>query len=199
MLREAKDRKSEVPRHLWQLAEAFDTLGVTYGSHDDPDAETREEFRILGARVAEFPISEKAAAAAKAMGDPVLMGAPNVARGGSQSGNISAQKLIERGLCDALVSDYHYPAMIAAVWAMVDKGLCALPKAWAMVSANPAQIMRLSDRGTLERGKRADFVVINQATREIEATVAGGRIAYMSGQAGQRLAQADHRMSLAAE
>ncbi|WP_417275480.1 alpha-D-ribose 1-methylphosphonate 5-triphosphate diphosphatase [Celeribacter halophilus] len=199
LLRDAKDRKHEVPRHLCALSAAFDTLGVTYGSHDDPDAETREEFRILGARVAEFPISEKAAAAAKAMDDPVLMGAPNVARGGSQSGNISAQKLIERGLCDALVSDYHYPALSAAAWTLVDKGVCDLPTAWAMISTTPARIMKLSDRGCLERDKRADFVVINQTTREIEATVAGGRIAYMSGQAGQRLAQADHRMSLAAE
>lgn len=199
VLREAKDRKSEVPRHLWQLSEAFDTLGVTYGSHDDPDAETREEFRILGARVAEFPISEKAAAAAKAMEDPVLMGAPNVARGGSQSGNISAQKLIERGLCDALVSDYHYPALAQAAWALVDKGVRDLAAAWAMISSKPAQIMRLEDRGTLDVDKRADLVVINAATRDIEATISGGRLAYLSGLVGQRLAMAGGGVSLAAE
>ncbi|SFJ35431.1 alpha-D-ribose 1-methylphosphonate 5-triphosphate diphosphatase [Celeribacter neptunius] len=199
VLRQAKDRKSEVPRHLWQLAEAFDTLGVTYGSHDDPDAETREEFRILGARVAEFPISEKAAAAAKAMDDPVLMGAPNVARGGSQSGNISAQKLIERGLCDALVSDYHYPALAQAAWVLVDKGVRDLAGAWAMISSNPARIMRLEDRGTLELDKRADLVVVNETTREIEATLSGGRVAYLSGRIGQRLAAAGGEMSLAAE
>ncbi|WP_460272385.1 alpha-D-ribose 1-methylphosphonate 5-triphosphate diphosphatase [Celeribacter sp. ULVN23_4] len=199
VLREAKDRKSEVPRHLWQLAEAFDALGVRYGSHDDPDAETREEFRLLGAHIAEFPISEKAAAAAKAMGDPVLMGAPNVARGGSQAGNISAQKLIERGLCDALVSDYHYPALPAAAWALVDKKVKTLAQAWALISTHPAQIMGLKDRGTLAPGKRADFVVINAETREIEATISGGRIAYLTGRAGQRLASAGGDLRLAAE
>ncbi|PTQ75897.1 alpha-D-ribose 1-methylphosphonate 5-triphosphate diphosphatase [Celeribacter persicus] len=199
VLREAKDRKNEVPRHLCALAEAFDTLGVIYGSHDDPDAETREEFRALGAHIAEFPISEKAAAAAKAMGDPVLMGAPNVARGGSQAGNISAQKLIERGLCDALVSDYHYPTLAAAAWTLVDKGVKDLAQAWAMISTNPARIMQLSDRGTLTPGKRADFVVINAETREIEVTVSGGRIAYLAGRAGQRLAASGAPMRLAAE
>lgn len=199
VLREAKDRKSEVPRHLCALAEAFDVLGVTYGSHDDPDAETREEFRLLGAHVAEFPISEKAAAAAKAMNDPVLMGAPNVARGGSQSGNISAQRLIERGLCDALVSDYHYPALAAAAWALVDKGVLPLPAAWAMISTKPAEIMNLSDRGNLEFGKRADFVIMDEETREIEATISNGRIAYLSGRVGERLARSGRDVRMAAE
>ncbi|WP_339692993.1 alpha-D-ribose 1-methylphosphonate 5-triphosphate diphosphatase [Celeribacter baekdonensis] len=199
VLREAKDRKSEVPRHLCALAEAFDVLGVTYGSHDDPDAETREEFRLLGAHVAEFPTSEKAAAAAKAMNDPVLMGAPNVARGGSQSGNISAQRLIERGLCDALVSDYHYPALAAAAWTLVDKDVKTLPDAWAMISTKPAEIMGLSDRGALDFGKRADLVVVDEDTREIEATISNGRIAYMSGRIGERLARSGRDVRVAAE
>nr|WP_321511446.1 alpha-D-ribose 1-methylphosphonate 5-triphosphate diphosphatase [uncultured Celeribacter sp.] len=199
ILRDAKDRKSEVPRHLCLLAEAFDALGVTYGSHDDPDAETREEFRLLGAHVAEFPISEKAAAAAKAMNDPVLMGAPNVARGGSQSGNISAQRLIERSLCDALVSDYHYPALAAAAWHLVDQSVRSLPEAWAMISHAPAQIMKLSDRGNLDFGKRADLVIVNEATRDVEATISAGRIAYLSGGMGQRLANAGRDLPMAAE
>lgn len=199
ILREAKDRGPEVPRHLCALAQSFDALGVTYGSHDDRDAETREKYRTLGAHIAEFPLTEKAAAAAKAMGGPVIMGAPNVLRGGSQSGNVSAQKLIALGLCDVLVSDYHYPALPAAIWVLVDRGICTLPEAWDMVSAAPAQIMGLKDRGTLEIGKRADAVILNAATRSIEATLSRGRVAHMSGDIVNRLMQCGQEMSLAAE
>lgn len=182
----ARARAREVPRALFDLAEAFDRLGVRYGSHDDPDAETREFYRILGARIAEFPISRRAAAAARAEGDPVLLGAPNVVRGGSQAGNIAAEALIREGMCDALVSDYHLPALVLAVWALVDRGVMPFEKAWAMVSKAPARIIGLADRGRLEVGRRADLVVMNPQTRGIEAVIAGGRLAHLSGAAAAR-------------
>jgi len=186
IIKHAAERERDVPRHLCALAEAFDRLGVTYGSHDDPDGETRETFRLLGAHIAEFPTHASAAAVAKACNDPVLMGAPNVVRGGSQSGNIAATHLIARGMCDALVSDYHYPSLAGAAWTLVDSGLKTLPDAWAMISSVPADLMGLSDRGQLEPGKRADFVVINETTREIEATISKGRVAYLTGDAALR-------------
>lgn len=179
-------RAREVPRALYDLAEAFDRLGVRYGSHDDADGETREFYRVLGARIAEFPVSRRAAAAARAAGDPVLLGAPNVVRGGSQAGNIAAEALIREGLCDALVSDYHLPALALAVWALVDRGAMPFAKAWAMVSCAPARILGLSDRGKLEVGRRADLVVMNPETRAIEAVIAGGRLAHLSGGAALR-------------
>ncbi|MBN9674544.1 alpha-D-ribose 1-methylphosphonate 5-triphosphate diphosphatase [Salipiger bermudensis] len=198
-LHEAKERGRDVPRHLCALAEAFDALDMRYGSHDDPDGETREYYRIIGARIAEFPTTAAAAKLARACNDPVLMGAPNVVRGGSQSGNVSALHLVARGLCDALVSDYHYPCLAQAAWVLVDRGVRDLPGAWDMISKAPAEIMGLADRGTLDRGKRADFVVVNAATREIEATVSGGRLAYLSGEAGARLIGTMRGARLAAE
>jgi len=182
----AEARAPEVPRHLCRLAEAFDEAGVAYGSHDDPDGETRERYSMIGARIAEFPTSRVAAAAAKAMGSPVLMGAPNVVRGRSASGNVAAEALIAERLCDALVSDYHYPALPQAAFALVDRGLCSLPEAWAMISTAPANILRLHDRGRIEPGLRADLAIVNAATREIEATIAGGRMAYLSGEVACR-------------
>ena len=175
-----------VPRSLCTLAEAFDAMGVVYGSHDDPDGETRERYGMIGARVAEFPLSRRAAVAAHAMNSPVIMGAPNVVRGKSQAGNVSAQMLVSDGLCDALVSDYHIPALPLAVWTLVDQGVASLPQAWAMVSSNPAGILRMLDRGRLDPGMRADMVVVNEATREIEATIAGGRLIYLAGEAAHR-------------
>jgi alpha-D-ribose 1-methylphosphonate 5-triphosphate diphosphatase len=195
----AGTRAREVPRHLCRLAEAFDEIGVVYGSHDDPDGETRERYSMIGARVAEFPTSRRAAAAARAMMSPVIMGAPNVVRGGSQSGNAAAADLIAEGLVDALVSDYHIPALPLAVWTLVDRGLASLPKAWAMVSTTPAEILRLPDRGRLDPGLRADLVVVNAATREIEATICGGCMTYLSGEAGRRFVARPQALRMAAE
>ncbi|MGA1275460.1 MAG: alpha-D-ribose 1-methylphosphonate 5-triphosphate diphosphatase [Gemmobacter sp.] len=199
-LRAAASRAAEVPRHLCRLAEAFDALGVAYGSHDDPDGETRERFSMIGARIAEFPTSRGAAAAAKAMGAPVLMGAPNVVRGRSASGNVAARALVAEGLCDALVSDYYYPALPQAAFALGDQGLTDLPRAWAMISSKPAEILGLHDRGRIEPGLRADLVIVNAASREIEATIAGGCVAYLAGEAAHRfLSGPQPALRLAAE
>jgi alpha-D-ribose 1-methylphosphonate 5-triphosphate diphosphatase len=182
----ARNARGEVARSLCQLAEAFDQLGVVYGSHDDPDGETRERFRMVGAHVAEFPLTHRAASAAHAMFSHVIMGAPNVVRGQSQAGNASACDLIAAGLCDALVSDYHIPALPLAVWALVDRGFLSLPKAWQMISANPAEILRMADRGKLEPGLRADLVVVDAASRRIEATICAGQLTYLAGEAARR-------------
>ncbi len=182
----ARDSHAAVPRALCQLAEAFDGMGVVYGSHDDPDGQTRERFRMIGATVAEFPLTHRAAFAAHAMFSPVIMGAPNVVRGQSQAGNASASDLVAAGLCDALVSDYHVPALPLAAWALVDRGLASLPQAWALISSGPAEILRMTDRGRLDPGMRADLVVVDAASRRIEATIAGGRLTYLAGEAARR-------------
>ena len=184
----AQDQYCDVPRHLCKLAEAFDRLGVTYGSHDDGDGTTRETYSLIGAKVCEFPTARAPAALAKAVGDPVLMGAPNVVRGGSQSGNISAMDLISAGLCDALVSDYYYPALAQAAFYLVDHGVLPLEKAWAMISRTPAEIMRWGDRGVIDYGKHADLAIVNEQTRVIEATICKGRITHLMGEAARRFA-----------
>lgn len=188
-----------VPRHLCRLAEAFDAMGVEYGSHDDPDGDTRERYRMIGARIAEFPTNHQAAKVAKAMGSPVLMGAPNVVRGKSQSGGIAATDLIGAGLCDALVSDYHLPSLALAAWRLVDLGLCDLPKAWAKISTAPAEILHLSDRGRIQPGLRADLAIVNQSTRVIEATICGGRLSYLAGGAAHRFLDRHPALRMAAE
>ena len=198
-IEDAESHAKAVPRSLCTLAEAFDAMGVVYGSHDDPDGETRERYSMIGARVAEFPLSRRAAVAAHAMNSPVIMGAPNVVRGKSQAGNVSAQMLVSDGLCDALVSDYHVPALPLAVWKLVDEGLATLPVAWAMVSTNPAEILRMPDRGRLDPGMRADMVVVNETTRQIEATIAGGRVIYLAGEAAHRFMKVPAELALAAE
>ncbi|WP_380057363.1 alpha-D-ribose 1-methylphosphonate 5-triphosphate diphosphatase [Falsihalocynthiibacter sp. SS001] len=195
----ASAQQERVPRYLCQLANDFDRLGVTYGSHDDPDAATRDYYNSIGARVCEFPTGTSAAHVAKVNGNPILMGAPNVVRGGSQSGNIAATHLIEDGLCDILVSDYHYPSLAQAAFTLADAGLCDLATAWGMISTAPAAAMNLDDRGTIEQGKRADLVIIDKKTRRIGATLCNGRVAYLSGEIGTRFVTGMNAIPLAAE
>lgn len=195
----ARKQSPQVPRYLCRLAEGFDTLGVHYGSHDDPDGETRERFSMIGARICEFPTARSAASLAHAVNNPVLMGAPNVARGGSQSGNIAATDLIRRGLCDALVSDYYYPALAQAAFRLVDDKVLDLPTAWGMISARPAQILHLADRGVIDYGKRADLCIVNAATRQVEATLVAGCLTHLTGEAARRFLGGRAARALAAE
>lgn len=198
-IQSARSAQREVPRSLRRLADAFDEMGVIYGSHDDPDVETREHYRMIGARIAEFPLTRRVAAGAHAMFSPVIMGAPNVVRGQSQAGNVSAMDLIADGHCDALVSDYHIPALAAAAWALVDRGALDLARAWAMISSKPAEILRLTDRGRLDPGMRADIVVVNAESRAIEATITGGRLSHLSGEAARRFMAQPRLERMAAE
>ena len=199
LVRAAFDQSPRVPRYLCAMAERFDALGVRYGSHDDPDGDTRERYSVLGARICEFPTARGPAAVAKAVGDHVVMGAPNIVRGGSQAGNINAARLVEENLCDVLVSDYHYPALAKAAFRMVDDGLCDLPKAWAMISTNAAHIMGLSDRGTLVQGKRADVAIVNAQTHAVEGPICAGRITHLTGEAAHRFFANQPTSRLAAE
>jgi alpha-D-ribose 1-methylphosphonate 5-triphosphate diphosphatase len=188
IVRAAEAQEPEVPAALTAIAGRFADLGVTMGSHDDATPETRAFFRGIGARISEFPTTVEAARAANAAGEPVLMGAPNVVRGGSQTGNIAAAGLVADGLVEALMSDYYYPALPQAAWALVDAGLCDLPEAWAMISTTPARIMGLVDLGRLAEGLRADLVAMNPKTRRVEMTLSAGRVAHLSGELARRFA-----------
>lgn len=165
------------------LAARLGAAGVLLGSHDDDTAGLRRAWHARGVTVSEFPETEAAATAARAAADPVVLGAPNVVRGGSHSGNASAADLIRGGLCDALASDYHYPAPRQA--ALILSREIGLERAWALVSAGPARVLGLVDRGVLEPGKRADLVVLDGEGR-IGATVAGGRVTHLSGEVAER-------------
>jgi alpha-D-ribose 1-methylphosphonate 5-triphosphate diphosphatase len=128
------------------------------------------------------------------MGDPVVLAAGDVV-----AERVTAVDLVREGRCTALASGRVRGAMAAAAWRLVDRQVCDLPRAWALVSAGPAEVARLPDRGRLEPGRRADFVVIREATRAVEATVAGGRLVFAAGEAGARLREAAGARALAAE
>ena len=187
IVRAAEAQSPDVPAAIAAIAARFAGLAVTMGSHDDDTHETRAFYRGIGAPISEFPTTVDAARSAHAAGEPVLMGAPNVVRGGSQTGNIAAEDLIREGLVDALMSDYYYPALSQSAFALVERGACSLPRAWDMISGAPARIMGMADRGHLGIGARADIAVVNAETHRVEMTLCAGRIAYLSGELARRM------------
>lgn len=133
--------------------------GIILASHDDATAEHVAEAVVDGVRVAEFPTTIEAAEASKAAGMAVLMGAPNLVRGNSHSGNVSARELAERGHLDILSSDY-IPFSLLQAGFQLNKAVegISLPQAIARVTRNPAEAVGLNDRGAIEVGRRADLV-----------------------------------------
>ena len=179
-------RRTEVPDALDTLCTELIKRGVRLGSHDDTTSQDRAHWRERGINISEFPETLEAAEGAKAGGDHVILGSPNVVRGGSHKGNASAVDLIAMGLCDALASDYHYPSPRRAALMMAKSGLLDMAGAWALVSSGPAEVLGLSDRGTLQPGKRADLLILDAASHRVAATVSGGNVSYMSGSIATR-------------
>ncbi|RWB78433.1 MAG: alpha-D-ribose 1-methylphosphonate 5-triphosphate diphosphatase [Mesorhizobium sp.] len=156
--RMAESASNSGPNRVF-ISAACRERGIVLASHDDATAGHVDEAIEQGVRVAEFPTTEEAAKASKAAGLGVLMGAPNVMRGASHSGNVSARTLAADGLLDILSSDYIPFSLIQSAFFLGDvvDGI-SLPQAVAMVSKNPAEAVGLSDRGVIELGRRADLV-----------------------------------------
>jgi alpha-D-ribose 1-methylphosphonate 5-triphosphate diphosphatase len=132
-------------------------LGAALASHDDTTAEQVAASRDHGMRLAEFPTTAAAAEACREAGIAIMMGAPNVIRGGSHSGNVSALDLADRGLLDILSSDYVPGALLLAAFRLADRW-DDLPRAIATVTRNPAEAVGMTDRGRLAPGRKADFI-----------------------------------------
>jgi alpha-D-ribose 1-methylphosphonate 5-triphosphate diphosphatase len=131
---------------------------IVLASHDDRTEAEVAENAADGIAISEFPVTMEAARAAKAAGMTVIAGAPNIVRGGSHSGNVSAADLLGAGAVDAFASDYVPPSLIEAAFQCAREARISLPAAVAMVTDRPARMAGLADRGRLEPGKRADIV-----------------------------------------
>ncbi|HHT0278464.1 TPA: alpha-D-ribose 1-methylphosphonate 5-triphosphate diphosphatase [Klebsiella oxytoca] len=134
---------------------------IALASHDDATCEHVLESRQLGSVIAEFPTTIAAALASRQHGMSVLMGAPNIVRGGSHSGNVAAHHLAASGLLDILSSDYYPASLLDAAFRIADDegNAFTLAQAIRLVSQNPAQALGLHDRGAIAEGKRADLVL----------------------------------------
>lgn len=133
-------------------------LDIELASHDDRTVEEIAENIADGIRISEFPVSMIAADAARAAGMGIIAGAPNIVRGGSHSGNVSAADLVRAGRVDAFASDYVPAALVECAWICVAQTGVSLSEAIGYVTDRPARMARLADRGRLEAGLRADLV-----------------------------------------
>ena len=146
-------------RHRRAIVADCHVRGLAVASHDDATLAHVQESAGFGMSIAEFPTTLEAARASHELGLKVLMGAPNIVRGGSHSGNIAAAELARHEVLDILSSDY-YPASLlqaALLLAGQDNGY-DLPRAIATVSRAPAKAAGLDDRGEIRLGLRADLV-----------------------------------------
>lgn len=172
----SQTQMEEFEAHYVALAERWSTpnrqaiaqrcreLKIPMASHDDATAEHVQESHQLGMVIAEFPTTLEAARLSHQRGLQVLMGAPNVIRGGSHSGNIAAHELASLGHLDLLSSDYVPNSLLESCFRLAadERNGLNLPAALQLVTGNPARALGLRDRGELAEGKRADLVLARQ-------------------------------------
>lgn len=144
-----------------EIAEICRARGIVLASHDDATSEHVAEAVEMGVSLAEFPTTMEAARMSREAGMKILMGAPNIVRGGSHSGNIAAISLAEDGLLDVLSSDYFPLSLLHSVFTIAEESeQISLPQAVAMVSLNPAETAGFDDRGAIMPGRRGDLVQV---------------------------------------
>ncbi len=166
--------------HQSQVAEQALKLGRVIASHDDLSAAKVDEMHALGARVAEMPVRLEAARRARELGWSISMAGPNLLRGGSASGNLSAAEAFAAGVVGCLCTDYHLPSLVCGAFKLVEEGLADLPRAIALVSSGPAAALGLGDRGSIAEGLRADLALVSQRLGHpvVRRTYRAGRCIY---------------------
>lgn len=165
-------RRNSVPAAMAQLAAAARKAAIPMASHDDASPAMRQQYRALGCHISEFPINPETARSAIEAGETVIMGAPNIVRGGSHTARLSATETVEAGLCGVLASDYYYPSLLQAVFILAGRGALPFSGCWALVSRNPARAAGLADRGEIAEGRRADLILVDNSDPTLPRVVA---------------------------
>jgi alpha-D-ribose 1-methylphosphonate 5-triphosphate diphosphatase len=173
-----------VPEVVSRLADRAIAAGVALLSHDDEDPGMRRGYHEKGCRICEFPVDAETARTARELSDDVVLGAPNILRGASHCGRLTAAGAIAEGLCTILASDYYYPSLLQAVFRIAADGIIPFEQAWNLVSATPARALGLVDRGEIAPGQRADLILVDDSRPElprVAATLVAGRPVFVDG------------------
>lgn len=176
--RKLRSREDDAPRAIGHLVGLCRGQGIAVASHDDDSLEKILWLKEMGIAMTEFPVNIDTARAARDNGIRVCLGSPNVLRGVSQAGNLSARDAIGRGFGDILCSDYSPMTMLHAVLTLERLGILPLHEAVNLVSLNPATAVGIADRtGSLEEGKDADMLLVEHSGQlpHILKTFVGGR------------------------
>ena len=154
--------KKHARSHVQHVIDLCTSLGIPMASHDD---DTPERMRWLTEKrigISEFPVNREALMAAKEMNIFTCLGAPNVLRGNSQVGNLSAREALSEGYGDIICSDYSPMTILHALFAIVNSGIRPLHEAVKLVSLNPASAVGIQGRtGSIEEGKEADLAIVD--------------------------------------
>ena len=146
-------------KHREAIYKKCQSSPIIIASHDDATKQHIEEAVKTGVSIAEFPTTLEAAKIARENGLKMLLGAPNVVRGGSHSGNISVTELAKQNLVDMLSSDYVPSSLLHSIFLLVNAHkVISLPEGIAMVSKTPAEVMGLNNRGEIKVGNKADLI-----------------------------------------
>lgn len=170
----------DIPRRIGQIIAWAAQYGLPVASHDDDTPAKVAQLVAYGVRIAEFPTTMSAAQAAHSAGLSVGMGAPNVLRGASSGGNLSALAAIEAGVVDWLCADYYPAALLPVIFRLADRGTLNLPAAVALVSHHPARAVGLDQQiGSIQPGRVADLIVVQRMPDPVVQHVfVGGRSVY---------------------
>ncbi|MBP3128224.1 alpha-D-ribose 1-methylphosphonate 5-triphosphate diphosphatase [Thalassospira sp. ER-Se-21-Dark] len=159
-----RDAELYSEKHRRHVVEQAHAKGLALASHDDATAEHVAEAVADKMTVAEFPTTLEAAKASHEGGLGVMMGGPNLVRGGSHSGNVAAGELAKHGYLDIISSDYVPHSLLHGAMKLFDEfeGY-DLPRAIRTVSLNPATQVGLDDRGEIAVGKRGDLIRVHHS------------------------------------
>jgi len=154
----------DLASNLREIVALAQEHGIPLASHDDTTEENVSDAVRDRVAVAEFPTTIDAARGLRRAGIGILMGAPNVVRGGSHSGNIAAIDLAREGLLDILSSDYIPSSLLMAALLLPEQvPSIDLAAAVRTVTKTPAEAVGLADRGEIAVGKRADLIRVHVA------------------------------------
>jgi len=157
-------QKAYFANNLREIVALAHEHGIPLASHDDTTEENVSDAVRDRVAVAEFPTTIDAARGLRRAGIGILMGAPNVVRGGSHSGNIAAIDLAREGLLDILSSDYIPSSLLMAALLLPEQvPSIDLAAAVRTVTKTPAEAVGLADRGEIAVGKRADLIRVHVA------------------------------------
>lgn len=179
LISQVRERQHQGEEQIEQLVTLAHKHSIPLASHDDDTVAKVAVSRERGVTIAEFPADLELAALSQNYGAAVLMGAPNLMRGGSHLGLMSAAEAVKHGVLDCLCSDYHYPSLFHAPFKLQELGLMSFEQAWLLVSTLPAAAAKISDRkGKIAVGLDADFLLIS-AHHPVSSALAS---VYISGQ-----------------
>ena len=161
LIKTALNNQEKGLKQVEELVSLAHNHHIPLASHDD-DTEAKVQLSAKwGVSIAEFPANVDIAAKSRDYGASVLMGAPNLIRGGSHVGWMSVEMAAKKGVVDCLCSDYHYPSLFYAPFKLAQMGIMLFEEAWKLVSTYPAKAAGIGDsKGKIAKGLDADFLLI---------------------------------------